>query len=72
MNREFDKDKEFKKDFLREVVLTCAFLLSTQCFTKLQGFCLYLACLLIYFYMHLNSVKAIARQVKALIGRKSG
>ena len=62
---------EFKKDFLLEFVLTCTFLFSTQCFTKLQGFCLYLACLLIYSYLHLDSVKAIARQVKALTGRKS-
>ena len=62
---------EFKKEFLVEFILTCAFLVTTQCFTRLQGFCLYLICLLFYSYVYLDSIKSIVKQIKALVRRKS-
>ncbi len=58
---------EFGKEFLVEFFLTSAFLVSTQCFTRAHGFGLYLLCLLIYSYVHLVSIKAIGKQVKALV-----
>lgn len=62
---------ELKKEFLVEFVLTIAFLVSTQCFSRMLGFFLYLFFLLGYSYIHIDSIKDIGKQVKALIGRKN-
>lgn len=60
----------FSKEFLVEFVLTCSFLLSAQYFTRLQGFCFYLGCLLLYSYEHSDSIKDIGKQVKMLVAKK--
>lgn len=59
-----------KKDFLLEFIMTCAFLISAQCFSKQVGFLFYLTFLLIYSYINRSSIKTIFVQVKTLLLRK--
>lgn len=63
---------EFRKEFAFEFVLTMAFLCSTQRFNRLMGFLFYLVCLLLYSYIHRNSIKAIGNQLTGLVMRKKG
>ena len=61
---------EFKKEFIIEFVLTAVFLISTQYFNKMAGFCFYLVFLLIYSYINYASIKTIGSRFHLLLERK--
>lgn len=61
---------EFKNEFIIEVVLTVVFLVSTQYFNKIAGFCFYLVFLLIYSYINYASIKTIGNRLHLLLDRK--
>ena len=48
---------KLKKDFFIEFLLTCAFIISTQYFTRIGGFIFYLCFLIIYTYINWGSIR---------------
>lgn len=63
---------DLKKEFLIEFLLTCAFLISTQCFTKIAGFFFYLTFMIVYTYINLNSIISIKRTVLNILHIRKG
>lgn len=61
---------KLKKEFIIELILTCAFLISAQYFNKIAGFFFYLIFLLIYSYINYTSIKAMGNRVRFLLKRK--
>ena len=62
---------EFKCEFVFEFVMTCAFIISTQCFNRNIGFCFYLAFLIMYSCFKYNNIALLGRQVQTLFMRKN-
>lgn len=58
---------ELKKDFLIELIMTCAFLFSTQFFNRAGGFFFYLVLLLVYSFANLSNIKALGNQLIGLV-----
>ena len=50
--------------------MTCAFIVSAQCFSKIGGFLFYIVFLMVYSYINLDGIKAIASQVSVYIMKK--
>ena len=61
---------DLKKEFIIEFFMTCAFIVSAQCFSKIGGFLFYIVFLMVYSYINLDGIKAIASQVSVYIMKK--
>lgn len=61
---------EFKNEFIIEFIITCAFLFSTQSYNRMEGFFIYLICLIIYSFINRSGIKALIGQVRGCFSVK--
>ena len=62
---------EFKTEFIFEFIMTCAFLVSTQCFNRVTGFFFYLVFLVLYSLIRYNNIALLGRQIQFLVMRNN-
>lgn len=62
---------EFKTEFIFEFIMTCAFLVSTQCFNRVTGFFFYLIIVIIYSFIKFNNIALLWCRIQSLVMRNN-